>query len=95
MDNNYWKSFAELYDHPEIRQFRDKEFVEGETSAPQVEEMSGMNRRQFVALMGASAALAATGCSNYRDEGKIVPYNKKSEEDTPGVPLFYGTTIVS
>ena len=36
--------------------------------------------------------MAATGCSNYRDEGEIIPYTNKPEEITVGKPNYYSST---
>lgn len=52
------------------------------------------SRRRFLALMGASLALAgATGC-NLRpaSQRKIVPYTVQPDEITPGVPLFFASS---
>ncbi len=45
--------------------------------------------------MGASAALAGTACTDYRDKGEIVPYNNKPEEITVGKPNYYASTCTS
>lgn len=55
-------------------------------------ELSGMSRRKFFALIGASAAVAAAGCNDYRDKGEIVPYSQRPEEILPGVPNYYAST---
>ncbi|MFA6457725.1 MAG: 4Fe-4S dicluster domain-containing protein, partial [Bacteroidota bacterium] len=49
---------------------------------------------QFLALVTASAAFAAAGCSSYRDKGQIVPYTKKPEEITLGKANFYASTFI-
>lgn len=56
------------------------------------EEMSAMSRKQFMALLAASAAFATAGCSEYRNKGDIVPHIKKPEEITPGIPNYYAST---
>ena len=58
-------------------------------------EMSSISRRKFLALLGASAALAGTACSDYRDKGEIIPYNKKPEEITLGKANYYASTCTS
>ena len=88
----YWKSLHALEDkkpdtYPEVH-----EFMDGVTDNFSPSEMSGMSRKQFLALLAASAAITATGCSNYRDKGEIVPYTKKPEEVTPGIPNYYAST---
>lgn len=76
---------------PEVSPDSD-EFMGGVTDDFSPSEMSGMSRKQFLALLAASAAFTVTGCSNYRDKGEIVPYTKKPEEVTPGIPNYYAST---
>ncbi|MGD1043740.1 MAG: Fe-S-cluster-containing hydrogenase [Bacteroidota bacterium] len=88
----YWKSLRTLKNKkpdvdPEVH-----EFMDGVTDDFSPSEMSGMSRKQFLALLAVSAAFTAAGCSNYRDKGEIVPYTKKPEEVTPGVPNYYAST---
>ncbi|MFL6526817.1 MAG: molybdopterin oxidoreductase, partial [Chthoniobacterales bacterium] len=51
-----------------------------------------LSRRKFLQLMGASIALASTGCTRNPPE-HIVPYVKQPEEIIPGKPLFYATAL--
>jgi molybdopterin-containing oxidoreductase family iron-sulfur binding subunit len=53
-----------------------------------------ISRRRFLALLGASAALASglTGCSKI-DRGTIVPYTRKPMGVVPGVPNYYASTF--
>ena len=54
----------------------------------------GVSRRRFLALFGASAALATgTGCKPAKDRAAIVPYTKKQEEIVPGVADYYASTF--
>jgi MoCo/4Fe-4S cofactor protein with predicted Tat translocation signal len=92
MDNNYWRSFEELYNDPEFIQANQNEFPEGASEKLEPSKLSVISRRKFLALMSASAALAAAGCADYRDKGDLVPYNKKPEEITVGVPNYYAST---
>ena len=57
--------------------------------------MSSLSRRKFLALLGASAALAGTACTDYRDKGEIIPYNKKPEEVTLGKANYYASTCTA
>lgn len=66
-DPNYWRSFRELYNDPEFNKLKEREFAEGALDRPDVSRMSGLSRRKFLALMSASAAVAASGCSNFRE----------------------------
>lgn len=68
------------------------EFLPGVTDEFNPKEMSGISRRKFLALVGASAAFAATSCTNYQDKGEILPYIKKPEEVTLGKANYYAST---
>ncbi len=68
------------------------EFQPGVTDAFSPDELSPISRKQFLGLLAASAAFAATGCTDYRDKGEIVPYTRKPEEITPGVANYYAST---
>src|SRR5262249_23763120 len=54
-----------------------------------------LSRRQFLALMGASLALAGlSGCSIRPAPSRtLVPHVKAPEEGVPGRPLFYATAM--
>jgi molybdopterin-containing oxidoreductase family iron-sulfur binding subunit len=82
---DYWKSLEELSDSPEVRAYLAKEF------ATPIE--AGVDRRDFLTLMGASLALAGlTGCTRQPAE-KIFPYVRVPEGFVPGRPLFYATAL--
>jgi len=91
-DPNYWQSFEELYNDPNFSIIQQDEFKEGVSDVLDSSDMSPISRRKFLALLGASAALAGTACSDYRDKGEIVPYNNKPEEILPGKPNYYAST---
>jgi MoCo/4Fe-4S cofactor protein with predicted Tat translocation signal len=100
----YWRSFGELYNDPkfieaakgemakEIEERSKGQKVEGDILNQVQDDKAIVSRRKFLSLMSASAALAAAGCSNYRDKGEVIPYNKKPEEITLGNPNFYAST---
>jgi molybdopterin-containing oxidoreductase family iron-sulfur binding subunit len=97
MDNtthgsSYWRSLRELYAGGSVTEAQAHEFMSGVTEDFRVEDLSTMSRKKFLALVSASAAFAAAGCSNYRDKGAIVPYTKKPEEVQAGVANFYAST---
>src|SRR5437773_1229665 len=92
LEMNYWRSFKELHSDPEFIAAKKKEFTEEEETKPDISKMSLVSRRRFLALMSASAALAAAGCANYRDKGDVIPYNKKPEEIVLGNPDYYAST---
>ena len=97
MDNTthgstYWRSLRELHGAESVTEAKAQEFMAGVTEDFRVEDLSTMSRKKFLALLSASAAFAAAGCSNYRDKGEIVPYTRKPEEVLPGVANFYAST---
>ena len=91
-DPNYWRSFRELYNDPEFLKAKEDEFADGVSEKFDIKNLSVLSRRRFLALLSASAALAAAGCSDYIEKGEVVPYNKKPEEITLGIPNFYAST---
>ena len=92
IDVNYWRGFKELYKDPAFEKAKEDEFPNEASSLP---VLNGISRRKFLALFAASAAFAAAGCSDYKDKGALVPYNKKPEEIIPGVPNFYASTCTA
>src|SRR5665647_3560077 len=93
-DADYWRSFRELYEDPAFKESSSHEFMQGVTDDFNPDKLSGLSRRKFFALIGASAALAAAGC-NYRDKGEIIPYIHKPEEITLGKAAFYASTCTA
>jgi len=91
-EQNLWRSLRENEDPSTIRDQKMHEFQEGVTESFDPAGMSPLSRKQFLALLAASAAFATAGCTNYRDKGEIVPYTKKPEEIIPGVANFYAST---
>ncbi len=86
----YWRSFNEIAETPEFREFLEQEFPAG---AAYLDDPTGMTRRTFLKIMGASMALAGlTACTATNPE-KIVPYVEAPEEVIPGEPLFYATAF--
>lgn len=92
---SYWQSFEELYQDPEFLKAYQDEFKEGVSDSVDTGGMSSISRRKFLALLGASAAIAGTACSDYRDKGEIIPYNKKPEEITLGKANYYASTCTT
>jgi molybdopterin-containing oxidoreductase family iron-sulfur binding subunit len=84
-----WRSLEELADTEEYRAFLHNEF----SNDPE-KEKGGVQRRDVLKFMAASAALAGlSGCTKMPEQ-KIVPYVRAPEEIIPGKPLFYATTFV-
>jgi molybdopterin-containing oxidoreductase family iron-sulfur binding subunit len=88
----YWKSLRQLHNGNSVSELKANEFMAGVTDDFSIDELPGMSRKQFLALLTASAAFAAAGCTNYRDKGEIVPYNDQIEGITPGLADYYSST---
>lgn len=91
-DINYWQSFRDLYNDPDFIKEKRMEFSNSALNSPDGNSFSKYSRRKFLALLSASAAVAAAGCSNFREKGEFIPYNKKPESVTIGNPTFYAST---
>jgi MoCo/4Fe-4S cofactor protein with predicted Tat translocation signal len=84
----FWRSLEELAGSEDFREMMHREFPKGAS-----EWASGVSRRGFMGLMGASLAMAGmTACTKQPLE-PIVPYVKQPEETIPGRPLFYATAF--
>jgi molybdopterin-containing oxidoreductase family iron-sulfur binding subunit len=92
--NNQWRSLNELADTPEFRTLVEREFpgLENYYESSGEAEGRGFDRRRFLQLMAASLGLLGlTSCR--RPQHEILPYNRRPEDVTPGLPTFYATTI--
>lgn len=88
--NSYWKSLDEKYQTPEFIEQAEKEF---QTSPlKEDDDKSGLARRQFMKLMGASIALSSAACVR-RPVQKIIPYNKRPSEVIPGIANYYASSV--
>ncbi len=81
----YWRSIENRKRTKEYIASIENEFAEGMT------EISAMDRRSMLKVMGASIALSGLGVSCRRPEEKILPYVKQPESITPGIPNFFAT----
>ena len=86
-----WRCLEELAESDAFQDLMRQEFPAQADVWP-----DALNRRKFLALMGASLALAGVnGCSvPPAPQGTIVPYARRPEEALPGVPQFFATTMV-
>ncbi len=86
----FWRDLEELAESPEVMKWVEREFPSGASMWG-----DALSRRKFLALMGASLALAGvSGCSvEPAPEEDIVPYVRPPETITPGRPLFFATTM--
>jgi MoCo/4Fe-4S cofactor protein with predicted Tat translocation signal len=84
----FWQSIEELSDTKEFRHFLENEFPGKESK-----ESDGVNRRDVLKLMAASAALTGLSACTKLPIEKIVPYVHPPEEIIAGRPLFYATSF--
>src|SRR3984893_16472995 len=87
-----WRSMEEVARTPEYEAFLNDEFPNDPEKEPNPAR-NGLNRREVLKLMAASAAVSGlTACTKLPTE-KIVPYVRAPEEIIPGKPLFYATSM--
>ena len=85
--NTYWKSIEEFKNPKPFKEAAMNEFPESMMEAP-----SKMSRKKFLAIMGASMALAGlSGCR--KPVQKILPYVEQPEGTIPGIPKYYATAM--
>jgi molybdopterin-containing oxidoreductase family iron-sulfur binding subunit len=84
----YWRSLDERNKTPEFRTRAEREFVDGAAN------ISAVERREFLMLMGASFGLAGLGLAGCREpRNHTLPYGKQPENTIPGVPTYYTTSF--
>ncbi|MEM7584842.1 MAG: TAT-variant-translocated molybdopterin oxidoreductase, partial [Acidobacteriota bacterium] len=82
-----WRSLEELAETPEFEDMLHREFPRHAAVWD-----SGLDRRKFLTVAGASMGLAGlTACTKQPPES-IIPYVRQPEEIVPGKPLFFATT---
>ncbi len=87
----YWRSLEELAQTEEFEEFLHKEFPQ---QAAPLE--NGLDRREFIKLLGASLALGGlSACVRPNPQEQIIPYVKMPEEIVPGKPVFYASALTS
>ena len=89
----YWKSLRDFYNPDELKKIKEDEFLEGTVENIDLSGMPPISRRRFLALLSASSAFAFASCSNFKDKGEIVPYNKQPEEIIIGNANYYASTL--
>src|SRR6478735_4580727 len=86
-DTEQWVWLEELTAAPAFQDMLHREFPEDATTWA-----DPVSRRTFLALAGASAALAGVGCSpRPASRERIYPYVTQPPEITLGLPLFFAT----
>jgi len=85
-----WRSMEEFQNTPEFKETLEREFPAGAA----VYEESGLSKRDFLKLMGASMALAGVGLTGCRRPPSfLVPLTKGIEWTIPGKFLYYATAM--
>lgn len=89
MSNKFWMSVDQAEKPEEFAKSIPGEF----TSSPIREgyEKDGLERRDFMKIMGASALMASLAGCTRRPIQKIVPYVTNPEEIIPGMPNYYAS----
>jgi len=88
---SFWKSLKDYNNDPEFLKAKTNEFVEGVTDEFNPEEMNGLSRRKFLALVTASTAFTAAACSDYVDKGEVIPYTNRPDNVHPGKANYYAS----
>ena len=84
----YWRTLEELAQSDEFERI-----VEGEFPGAASLLSTGLSRRDFLRIMGASLALAGLGACAERPTEQIVPYVESPEERIAGKPLVYASAF--
>lgn len=94
LEDKQWQNIEEFTDDKDFADYMAAKFPREAA----VVKRAGMNRREFIKLMGASVALGGltlTGCApSRRQHEEIIPYVRQPEEVVPGVPLYFASTMV-
>lgn len=85
--NNYWRSLEELADTPQFREFLAREFPQAASEFP-----TGISRRRWLQVMGASLALGTLAGCRWEKE-TIMPLAERPANRTPGNPQRFATTL--
>jgi len=82
-----WRSLRERDEPPVPSEFEPGALDPGSSAA------TGLSRRNFLGLVGATTALAATVACDTSGKSKVVPYTRRPKEIVPGVANFYASTF--
>ncbi len=84
----YWRSLEELAESPDFTDFLHHEF-------PRLASVwgDGVDRRQFLKLMGASMALAGLSACGRPPREEVIPFVHAPEKIVPGKPLYFASAL--
>lgn len=83
----YWRSIENRRRTEEYISSIENEFAEGMT------EITSMDRRSMLKVMGATIAISGIGVSCRRPEEHILPYVHQPEDQTQGLPNYFATAL--
>ncbi|MCE1204340.1 MAG: TAT-variant-translocated molybdopterin oxidoreductase [Holophagaceae bacterium] len=92
----FWRTLEERIETPEAQAAAHDEFLPGAgpgafDDVHGLPVQSGFSRRDFLGLVSATAALAATVACDRKGQGTVVPYTKRPVEVVPGVANYYAS----
>jgi molybdopterin-containing oxidoreductase family iron-sulfur binding subunit len=89
-----WQSVEETSaDSEAVKAWRSQEFLESQKQNEPAAE--GVSRRRFLQFSAAASALVSTAACTRRPVDHLVPYVKKPQALTYGVPLWYASSTAS
>jgi len=88
----YWRSLEELARSDAFDEFFEEEFPR-QAAALNHSGDKGVDRRNFIKLMGASVAAAGLAACR-QPEQSIIPYVKQPENLIPGKPMYFASAFV-
>ena len=94
----FWRTLEERIETPEAQRAAQDEFLPGAVPSAfddvhGLPPQSGFSRRDFLGLVSATAALAATVACDRKGQGTVVPYTKRPVEVVPGVANYYASAF--
>ena len=89
----FWRSISQYYQDRSNNSEKAPEFPPSVTEEFEVKKLSPFSRRKFMALLGASSAFAMAACTDYRDKGEIISYNKKPVYSNFGDAIYYASSL--
>ncbi len=94
----FWRTLEERIETPEAQTAAHDEFLPGAVPSAfddvhGLPPKNGFSRRDFLGLVSATAALAATVACDRKGQGTVVPYTKRPVEIVPGIANYYASAF--